>query len=254
MISTNFVPSQEKKQSADDSVNSTKSFPAITEGQQNIPQPNDVTRHEIAAGTAGSHKLDSRDVAGCNSLKRRLSEDTAPNEMPQKVEKKDPSTNDGETRPPAENKKKLSESEAFMMCFEFQMQRIMKQTKFQLDLATLNKQIELEKKKLEIADLEERADRFELRKYSEHMHTFQFVNMELAQNHFKVKQDSLQRQVNNLTFLLGQSDWKKEFVMKTVRKLATHQLQLIPNAEKLTGGVERAVEEYLNKQSWDDEL
>ena len=42
--------------------------------------------------------------------------------------------------------------------------------------------------------------------------------------------------------------------MKTVRKLATHQLQLIPNAEKFTGGVERAVEEYLNKQSWDDEL
>ena len=254
MISTNFVPSQEKKLPADDSVNSTNSFPAITEGQQNVPQPNDVTRHEIAAGTAGSHKLDSRDVAGCNSLKRRLTEDTAPDEMPQKVAKKDPSTNDGETKPPAESKKKLSESEAFMMCFEFQMQRIMKQTKFQLKLATLDKQIALEQKKLEIANLEERAKRVEFRKYSEHMHTFQFVNMELSQNCFKVQQYSLQRQVNNLKFLLGQSDWKKEFVMKTVRKLATHQLQLIPNAEKFTGGVERAVEEYLNKQSWDDEL
>ena len=134
------------------------------------------------------------------------------------------------------------------------MQRIMKQTKFQLNLATLDKQIKLEQKKLEIANLEERAKRVELRKYSEHMHTFQFVNMELAQNLFKVQQESLQRQVNKLTLLLGQSDWKKEFVMNTVRKLATHQLQLIPNAEKFTGGVERAVEEYLNKQSWDDEL
>lgn len=250
MISTNFVPSQERKLPADDSVDSTESFPAITEGQQNIPQPNDVAHHEIAA-TVGSHQLDSRDVAVCQSLKRGLTEDTAPDEMPQKAAKKEPSTNDGEPKPPAENKKRLSESEAFMKCFEFQMQRIIKQTKFQLEVVTLDKQIALEQKKLEITNLEERINRADIRKGNP-MHTLSWVLTDLLQDDAKIKQTSLKSEVNESTLLLKQNNWKKEFVMKNVRKVATHQLQQLPNAEKFTGGVECAVEEYLNKQSWDD--
>ena len=251
MISTNFVPSQEKKLPADDSVDSTKSFPAITEGQQNTPKASDATRHEIADGTVGSHKLDSRDVAVCKSLKRRLTEDTAPDEMPQRVAEKEPSTSDGEPKSPAENSKKLSESEAFMICFEIQMAEIMKKTKFQLELATLDKQIALEKKKLEITNLEERINRADIRKGNP-MHTLLWVLTDLLQDEAKIKQASLQSEVNELTLLLEQNDWKNEFVKKTARKVAINQLQPIPNAEMFTGGVERAVEEYLNKQSWGD--
>ena len=249
MISTNFVPSQDRRLSADDTA---KSFPAITEGQQNIPQANNATRHENADGTEGSHKLDSRDVAGCISLKRRLTGDTAPDdEMPQKAAKKDSTTSDGEPKSPVENSKRLSESEAFMMCFESQMAEITKKTKFKLELATLDKQIALEKKKLEITNLEERINRADIRKGNP-MHTLSWALTDLLQGEAKIKQNSLKSEVNELTHLLEQNDWKKEFVMKNVRNVAINQLQQVPNAEKFTGGVERAVEEYLNKQSWDD--
>ena len=247
MISTNFVPSQERKLPADDG---TKSFPAITEGQQNIPQPNDVAHHEIAA-TVGSQKLDSRDVAVCQSLKRGLIEDTALDERPQKAAKKELTTSDGEPKSPVENKKRLSESEAFMMCFEIQMAEIMKKTKFKLELATLDKQIALEKKKLEITDLEKHINRADIRKGNP-MHTLLWALTDLLQDEAKIKQTSLKSEVNELTHLLEQNDWKNEFVKKTVRNVAINQFQQIPNAEKFTGGVKCAVEEYLNKQSWDD--
>ncbi|USE33937.1 hypothetical protein [Endozoicomonas sp. SCSIO W0465] len=231
MINLHVVPPHVRNLLIKDSVDGINCLPKTTEAQQNIPKSSNLMCHETA------HRLSSRDITGhddsasagnaVKSRKRPFSADSDVEVVPQKSAKNEPIT-------------VSNNAAAYMVCFRYKMSKIIEKANFQLLLATQQKMNELENKKKEMATLVEKIEKCES-SLSDPMHPMIYAFKLMSQDLSLKQWAKLQREVQKLTLLLGQIEWKKQFIMESVSKQAT---QLILTCKELPG-VEQLVEEYM---------